>query len=321
MFIDIFTLCLSLFFLLWSANHLVIGSSGIAAYYKLPSLFIGLTIVAIGTTAPEIMIAITAAINDKIDMAIGNAIGSNVANIGLVLGLTAFLHPLKTQSRLLRREYPILLVIMLFAYALMIDGYLGRLDGLLLLLGSLGLMTYFAYVSQKTKITDPFVQELQEAISTRRPFKLNILSVIIGIAGLPISAKFMVSSASSIAAMLGVSELVIGLTILAVGTSLPELATSTVAALRKEDDIAIGNILGSNMFNILLVLAFPGLINPDNIHRSLIWRDIPFMFIITLLLLLLNYRGKGNISRLHGIILLLMYGLYMLSLFLNALQM
>lgn len=315
---NLLTLIISLIFLLWGANHLVMGASGIAKYYQLPTLFIGLTIVAIGTTAPEIMISITAALQGKDDMAIGNAIGSNIANIGLVLGFTALLHPLKTQSRLLKREYPILFVIMIFAYALMIDGFLGRMDGLLLLTGSLLLMAYFAYVAQKTKKSDPFVKELEEVIETRRSPMANLFSLIIGVIALPLSSKFLVESASNIALWLGVSELIIGLTIIAIGTSLPELATSIVAAIKKEDDIAVGNILGSNMFNILLVIAFPGLISPENLSRALIWRDIPFMIIFTLLLLILNYKSKDKVTRLHGVILLLMYFLYLLALVLNA---
>lgn len=312
------TLVISLIFLLWAANHLVMGASGIANHYKLPTLFIGLTVVAIGTTAPEIMISITAALEGKADMAIGNAIGSNIANIGLVLAITAIVHPLKTHSRLLKREYPILFVIMMFAYGLMIDGYLGRIDGLLLLTASLLLIAYFAYVAQKAKKSDPFVKELEEAIKKRRSLTANAISLVIGLIALPISSKFLVNSASNIALWLGISELIIGLTMIAIGTSLPELATSVVAIIKKEDDIALGNILGSNMFNILLVLAFPGLINPDILNRALIWRDIPFMIIFTLLLLLLNYKAKDNVTRVHGVILLLMYFFYLLALVLNA---
>ncbi|KTD26285.1 calcium/sodium antiporter [Legionella israelensis] len=318
MLLTTLTLIISLFFLLWSAHHLVIGSSGIAQYYRIPPLFIGLTIVAIGTTAPEIMVSITAAIHGKSDIALGNAIGSNIANIGLIIGIITLIRPLKTQSRLLQREYPILFIIMLFAYILFIDNYLSRIDGLLLLLGSVILMIYFAYASQKIKKEDPLIAEFKEILSSSRSLKTNIFSIILGIIILPVSARFLVNSASEIAAWMGISELIIGLTILAIGTSLPELATSAVAAIKHEDDISIGNILGSNMFNILLVIAFPGIINPNTIPYSVIWRDIPVMFVLTAALLIFNIFGKKQLRYWHGGLLLLIYLFYFITIVLNA---
>lgn len=319
MLITMLVLIISLIFLFWSAHHLVIGSSGIAQYYRIPPLFIGLTLVAIGTTAPEIMVAITAAIRDKNSMAIGNAIGSNIANIGLILGIITLIQPLKIQSRLLQREYPILFIITLFAYILFMDNYLSRIDGLLLLLGSIALMIYFAYVSQKTEKTDPLMAEFKDILSSARPLTANIFSVILGIIILPVSTHFLVHSASEIAIWLGVSELIIGLTLVAVGTSLPELATSAVAAFEHEDDISIGNILGSNMFNILLVLAFPGLINPDSIPASVVWRDIPVMILLSLALLIFHISSKKKLRRWHGGLLLTIYGFYLISVTLSAL--
>jgi len=314
MLTSIITLILSLALLLWSANQLVMGSSGIARYYQIPTLFIGLTIVAIGTTAPEIMIAIAAAIEGKTNMAVGNAIGSNIANIGLVLGITAFIQPLHIQSGLLKREYPILFIIMLLAYILFIDGYLSRIDGLIFLFSSLALMIYFAFISQKAKKNDPFLIELKEALVVERSYSANVISILIGIILLPVSAKFLVNSAADIASWMGISELIIGLTVIAIGTSLPELATSTVAALKQEDDIAIGNILGSNMFNILLVIAFPGIINPDSLNRSVVRRDMPIMILLTVALFILSINQRKKMHRWHGYLLIIIYISYMVSL-------
>lgn len=302
---------ISLGLLLWAANHLVIGASGIAKSFNIPPLFIGLSIVAIGTTAPEIMVSVVAALHQKTDMAVGNAIGSNIANIGLVLGITALIQPLHTQSALLKREYPLLFIIMLLLYLLLFDGYLNLIDGVILLGGALILLIYIAWLSQKKQITDPYAKELEEMLSTQRSTLNNIIRIIMGIVILPLSANWLVNAAAAIASWFGISDLVIGLSLLAVGTSLPELATSVVAALKKEDDIAIGNILGSNMFNILLVLSFPGLIYPDKISDSFLWRDMPMMIFLTLMLLLFNYKKNKRITRWDGALLVFIYMTYL----------
>jgi len=313
------TILISFIGLLWSANHLVTGSAGIANHYRISPLTIGLTVVAIGTSAPEIVVGIAAALEGRNELAFGNAIGSNIANIGLVLGVTILIRPLATRSSTLRREYPLLFLIMLFTYSLMIDGYLSIMDGSLLLLACIGLIGYFLFLSQHSS-HDAYIQEFKEMISTKRSMRSNWFSLVLGLLVLPLSAHFLVHGAVKLAAWMGVSELIIGLTIIAIGTSLPEIATSLVAAYKGQDDIAIGNILGSNMFNLLLVLAFPAIINPSAISQVILWRDIPIMFLITLTLLLINVRYKKRIVRWHGGLLLLIYGCYMTALVVNAIS-
>jgi len=301
--------------LLWSANHLVTGAANCAKYFHISPLIIGLTIVALGTSAPEIFVGISAAMQGKTNLAIGNAIGSNIANIGLVLGFTALLMPLKLQSSSLKREYPLLLLIMLFTYALMMDGYFSVTDGSLFLIGLIALLIYLTQLAKKTSKKDALLKEFQVEIPQQFTIKYSLLSLVIGFIVLPLSAKLLVHGAVGLATWLGVSEFIIGLTIVAIGTSLPEVATSLVGAFKGEFDIAVGNILGSNMFNLLAVLAFPGIIHPDNINKALLRRDIPVMFALTLILFCLSYffKTKGSLNRVHGGLLLLIYCCYIFS--------
>ena len=311
------TMIFSLIGLLWAANHLVTGASGLAGYYRIPPLIIGLTLVALGATAPVMMVAITAALEGRNELALGNAIGANIANIGLVLGLTLLLRPLTLKSSLLRREYPLLFLVMLFTYSLMLNGYLSVIDGSLFLVGCIALISYFVYLARHSK-NDPMTREFKQSINIKRPMKDNLLSIVLGLVILPLSAYFLVHSAVHMAHWLGMSELVMGLTFVAMGTSLPNLATSVVASLKGQDDIAVGTILGSNMFNLLVVMAFPGLINPSTISHHLLWRDIPVMFIMTLVLLLINHQYKKKIERWQGGLLLLIYCCYMGVLMFNT---
>jgi len=315
--VALITMILGFIGLLWSANHLITGASGIASYYRIPPLIIGLTLVAIGASLPGIMIAINAAMEGRNEIALGNAVGANIANIGLVLGLTILFRPLTINSSILRREYPLLFLIMLFTYSLMLDGYLSVVDGCLFLVGCIVVIGYFIFLARRSR-NDPLAKEFREKINIKRTRKANLVSVIIGLVILPISAHFLVKSAIQIAHLCGISDLVMGLTIIAIGTSLPNIATSLIAAFKGQDDIAVGNILGSNMFNLLIVIAFPSIINPSAISRIVLWRDIPVMFVITLVLLLVNYHYKKKIERWHGGLLLLIYCCYMISLIFNA---
>ncbi|KTC64917.1 Ca2 /Na antiporter (plasmid) [Legionella adelaidensis] len=310
-------LLISIITLFWAANHLITGAMGIAHSYRLPPLLIGLTIVAIGTSSPEIMVGLSAALYGSNDLTLGNAIGSNIANIGLVLGIIIVIRPLVIQSTILRKEYALLYLVMLFTYSLMIDGYLSVLDGTLFLLAAIGVVAYFIYLARHNTV-DPYARELRKMIKTNRSIQLNWISVIIGVIVLPISAHYLVINTAKLASSLGVSQLVIGLTVVAIGTSLPQAATSIMAALNGQDDIAIGNILGSNMFNLLLVLAFPAIINPSAISHAILWRDIPIMLGITLVLLLISFKFKKRISRWYGGLLLLIYGSYITALVVNA---
>jgi cation:H+ antiporter len=299
--------------LLWAANHLVTGALGLAHHYHISPLLTGLTLVAIGSSAPEIMVSISAALAGRNELALGNAIGANIANIGLVLSLTILLRPLTIKDSILRREYPLLFIIMLFTYSLMLDGHLSIIDGCLFLVACIALIVYFIYLARRSK-NDPMYREYQQIMVVKRPMRANIFNLIIGLTILRISAYYLVDSALLIAQWLGMSDLVMGLTIIAIGTSLPNITTSLVAAYKGLDDIAVGNILGSNMFNLLMVMAFPGIINPSSISQNLLWRDIPTLFFITIVLLFINFRYKSKLSRWHGGLLLLIYCCYMVSL-------
>jgi cation:H+ antiporter len=314
----LFTLIFSLIALLWSANHLVTGAYGLALHYKLPPLLIGLTLVALGTSAPEIMIAISASLEGLNELAIGNAIGTNIANIGLVLGITALLKPLKVQSTLFCREYPLLFLVMLFTYSIMLNGYLSVLDGCLFLLACIALLLYFIHITRQQRPQQQLTLEFQQANFSKRSYKVHLVSLILGLIILPISARFLIDSCVEVGNWLGMSKLIIGLTLVAIGTSLPELVTSLVAAFKGADDIAIGNILGSNMLNLLAVMIFPSIIHPAPFSHAILWRDIPVMFVTTLILLWFNYRNKKKFSRWHGGILVLVYCCYMVSLIISA---
>lgn len=311
------TLLLSIIALVWAANHFVTGAFGLAQFYRVSPLVIGLTLVALGASLPAIMVAITAATEGRSELALGNAIGANIANIGLVLGLTIFLRPLTIKSSLIRQEYPLLLLVMLFSYSLMLDGYLSVMDGCLFLVGCIALICYLIYLAKHAK-HDALSREFNQSIDNHRPMKATIVNLIIGFCILPLSAHYLVGSAVQLASKLGVSDLVMGLTIVAIGTSLPNIATSIVASFKGHDDIAIGNILGSNMYNLLVVMAFPGIISPSSVSHTILWRDIPVMFIITLVLSLITSQYKRKIERWHGGLLLLIYCCYIASLIFNA---
>lgn len=314
----ILNLIISFFALLWAANHLVAGASGLALRFQLPPLIVGLTIVAIGTTAPELFISIISALKDKDDFAIGNAIGSNIANIGLILGITILIKPTSFHYNKLKKVFPILIIAMLFAYSLILDGYLGKIDGCLFLIGCIAVICYFIYLVNHTRKSDLATNEFRSAVISYRSTAANLFSIALGLLILPITSKYIVYNASEIAKWAGMSELTIGLTIIAIGTSLPELSTALVAAIKGEESIAIGTILGSNIYNLLLILAFPGLLNPTKISSVVLWRDMPVMISMTLLLLfLLNYYQKKT-SSWPGGILLLVYFCYLTSLVIKA---
>lgn len=306
--------------LLWSANQLVNGASGISLYYKLPPFLIGLTLVALSTSAPEIMIAISASWEGLTDLAVGNAIGTNIANIGLVLGLTALLKPIRIQKSLLRREYPLLFIVMLFSYSLMLDGYLSVIDGCLFVLACIALLSYFIFLTQNKGPQQQLTLNFQRTTAARSSLRSYIISFVLGLVVLPLSAKYLINNCVELGHFLGVSELIIGLSIVAIGSCLPDLATSIIATLKGADDIAVGNILGSNIFNLLAVMIFPSLIHPAAISHALLWRDVPVMFIVTLILLWISFQNKKRIERWHGGLLVLVYCCYLLSLVISAVR-
>ncbi|CAM2974081.1 calcium/sodium antiporter [Legionella worsleiensis] len=314
----ILILVISFIALLWAANHLVSGVSGLAIRFKLSPLVIGLTVVAVGTSAPEIAISILSALKDKNNLAIGNAIGANIANIGLVLGITLLIKPNTLHFSTLKKAYPILIITMLFAYGLILDGFLSKTDGCLLLIACVVVISIFIYMANSAPKKDPFFNEFKAAVNLNRSLGTTLLSTALGLIILPVSAKYIILSATTIAQWYGVNEVTIGLTIIALGTTLPELATSITAALKGEEEIAIGTILGSNIYTLLLILAFPALINPAKVSSIILWRDMPVLIALTVLLIFLNYHYKKKLSPWHGGVLILVYCSYITSLILKA---
>lgn len=304
--------------LVWGAERFVHGAAAIANNFGVPPLIIGLTIVGIGTSAPEILISIIAAYQGNPALAVGNALGSNIANIALVLGITAIVIPLTVKSETLRREYPIMFIVMLVALLLVFDEHLGRIDGLILISG-LFIMLYWMIQTGKKQKRDPMVKEYEDEIPEISTQKA-ILWFTIGLVLLILSSRGLVWGSVNIAKAAGISDLVIGLTIVAIGTSLPELAASIVSALKNQADIAIGNIIGSNMFNLLVVFGIPGLMSPHIIDPAILERDFPFMIGLSIALFITAYgfKGEGRINRYEGGLLLTGYAAYMTVLYFTA---
>ncbi len=312
MLLNVAALVVGLLVLVVAADKFIIGTVGIAKKFGVSPLLIGLTIVGLGTSAPEILVSAIASWQGKAGLAIGNALGSNIANIGLILGLTALISPLTFNSGLLRRELPILMGVSLICYFMAFDG-LGVIDGILMLLMLFAFLVWLIRsakkAGQKELLDDPLEQELiaemPESVSDTKAWMLFAF----GLFGLLASSRLLVWAAINIAEDFGVSDLVIGLTIVALGTSLPELAASISSVLKKEDDLAVGNIIGSNMYNLLAVYSLPGLIAPGPVAESVISRDFPVLLALTGVLFIFGYglTKSGRINRLEGVGLLLAY--------------
>ncbi|WP_376697105.1 calcium/sodium antiporter [Wenzhouxiangella sp. EGI_FJ10305] len=283
--------------LIWAADRLVAGASACARNFGVSTLIVGLTIVGFGTSAPEMIVSAMASLEGKPSLAIGNALGSNIANIGLILGLTALIYPLRVESATIKREVPVLAVIMLLTLFLMWDLQFSRGDGIILLIGLAALIGGMVMLGLKSGGEDPMSIALAEEVPTGMPTRTAVLWTLVGLVLLPLSAHVLVKGAVTLALLAGVSEAVIGLTVVALGTSLPELAAAAASAYKREDDLAIGNILGSNMFNLLGVLGIAAVIHPMIIEPVLLNRDLLVMFAISALLLLMAWRRKG-----HGLI-------------------
>ena len=290
--------------LVLGADRFVSGAAGTARALGVSSLIIGLIVVGIATSMPEVFVGGVAAWDGKTRIAIGNALGSNIANIGLVLGATALVTPIVVRSQTLRREFFIMLAAMLIAFLLMFDLRLTRIDGALLL-GSLALM--LAWIVYQARREASAAQGGGEQEGTPGLVK-SIIFMLVGLVVLLAGAELLVRGAVYIARELGVSDLVIGLTIIAVGTSLPELAASLMSVAKNEMDIAIGNVIGSNMFNMLMVLGIPCIIHPDSFGREVLLRDFSVMSGLTLLMAwMMFFSGKDRYSRVEGAILLLCF--------------
>ncbi|MCC5864170.1 MAG: calcium/sodium antiporter [Wenzhouxiangella sp.] len=285
--------------LIWAADRLVTGASALARNLGVSPLVVGLTIVGFGTSAPEMLVSAMASVRGNPALAIGNAVGSNIANVGLILGLTAMIYPLKVERITMKREFPVLGVIMLLTLVLMWNLELSRTDGVILAVGLLILVGGMVALGLARGESDPLAASLTNEVPDNMSTRTGVIWTLVGLVLLPLSAHILVSGAVTLAMVVGVSEAVVGLTIVALGTSLPELAAAATSALRKEDDLAIGNILGSNMFNLLGVLGIAALVHPLFIEPILLQRDVTIMFVMTFLLfaLLWRRRGPGLISR------------------------
>jgi cation:H+ antiporter len=317
MLVNILMLCVGLAVLVISADKFVYGASAFARNLGLPPMLIGLTIVAMGSSAPEMFVAATASLEGMNDTAIGNVLGSNVANITLILGITALLGAISVSSKTLKREIPLMLAATVLAGYLIHDGMLTRVEGMILVAAFLLVMGGFIYQALSNKEADVLDEELDNEIPKDVPTFHAIMWIIIGIVFLPLSAGWMVDGAVGIAKNYGLSDLVIGLTIIAVGTSLPELAACIAGVLKKEHDLAIGNIVGSNLFNILAVLAIPALISPGEVDATAVNRDF-YMVLGTsaaLAVLVLSSGAKRQLTPWHGVLLLLTFVAYQYVIF------
>ena len=295
--------------LTYGAARLVDGSSALALKAGLTPLVVGITVVAFGTSAPELVVSIRATLAGNSEIAIGNVIGSNIANIALILGVTAVIKPMMIHASLLRVDIPLMMVITFVASIFIVDDVIGRIEGFILFSG---LIAYIVYNIRRTRslpkeLVDQLVEEPDEDAVSMRVSKIWLL-IVFGLGLLIAGGELLVSAAVRIARDLGISEAVIGITIVSVGTSLPELATSAVAAIKKEADIAVGNIIGSNVFNLLSILGITGLIHPlDSSSFGLV--DLSVMLGLTIIIWPLMRRGF-QINRLEGGLLLAIYGGY-----------
>lgn len=295
-----------LWLLIRSSDQFVEGSAGVARHLGISPMVIGMVVVGFGTSAPEMVVSAFSAIEGKPALALGNAFGSNIANIGLILGLSALIKPIQVQSTILRRELPLLTGVTLALLVLLMDGMLSRLDGILLVV--LFLLTIFLTVWMAVKgPQDELLKSVSEDLPPETvPLRKSVLSLLIGLGLLIASSRMLVWGAVALATMAGVSELIIGLTVVAVGTSLPELA-STITAVRKgEHDLAIGNVVGSNLFNTMAVTGIACTIKPFALDPSILRRDFPLMAVLTLSLFVIGYGrgGAGRINRVEGSLLL-----------------
>ena len=317
MLINYFAILAGFILLIWSADRFIIGAAATARNFDVPPLIIGLTIVGFGTSAPEMMVAGFAAYNGSPAMAIGNALGSNIANITLVLGIAALIMPLDVHSRIIKKELPILLLATLMALTLLRDRRLDQFDGFVLLSLLFLLMWWITRQGIRNQSEDALTDEYIEELPDKMPTSHALFWLIAGLVLLTVSSKILVWGAVNVAIDLGISELVIGLTVIAIGTSLPELAASITGALKNEHDIAIGNVVGSNLFNTLGVLAIPGLIQPAALAEGVLERDLPIVFMLTILLFVMAYgfRAEGRINRIEGGLLLSAFIAYQMLLF------
>ncbi len=292
------------------AEALVTGSSSLALKIGIRPLIIGFTIVAMGTSSPELAVSLLSAIQGTKDIALGNIIGSNIANIALVIGVAAVIRPLTIQINTIKREMPYLILTTVLFYVLSLDKVLDYKDGLILLVGFILFIGYMIRLAQKDRNAGSAFFDDIPTHKKQRAQWLNIVYIVLGLAGLIGGSTMMVNSATQIAEQLGVPPIIIGMTLVAVGTSLPELAISSVGAYRGEVDLAVGNAVGSNLFNVLFVIAIVSIIYPIPVEPSLLKFDYLFMLGLTIAFLPMMI-SKFKITRLEGVLLIVVYGVFL----------
>ena len=321
MILAIVAVILGLAVLVWSADKFVDGAVGIAEFCGMSTLLIGMVIVGFGTSAPELTVSAISASQGNPALALGNAYGSNIANIALILGATALISPILMQRSVIRGDLPILIAVSLLSIALVWDGSVVRWNGVLLLVVFALVMAYSIWRELKKARVEASNSVEEESAGKQTSLGKSIFWLVLGLALLVASSRALVWGAVEIARTLGVSDLLIGLTIVAIGTSLPELASSIAAARKGENDIALGNIIGSNLFNTLAVVGLAATISPmDEIEKAVTYRDMPLMTALTVALIVLGFRrkGDGRLNRIAGAILLAVYIGYLALLIVQA---
>mgnify|MGYP001552856495 FL=1 len=292
--------------LTWGADRFVHGAASAARNFGIAPLLIGLTVVAFATSAPEILVSVVAATQKEPGLAIGNALGSNIVNVGLVLGITAMIRPIKLESATLRREMSALLAVSLLTVSLFLDSYLSRIDGVVMLTGLVIVMVWLVRLGIRSSVNDPIKRDFEAEIPTDVSMSMALVWLAIGLGALLLGADLLVDGAIGVAKLLGVSEVVIGILVVALGTSLPELAVSLASALKGEYGLAIGNIVGSNIFNLLAVIGVAAAIEPAALAPTVLSLHVFVMVAFTLVLFAMtyDYDGKTDLSRMEGSALL-----------------
>jgi cation:H+ antiporter len=299
MWLAIGAVLLGLAILVWSADKFIDGAAAVARHFSLPPLLIGVVIIGFGTSAPELAVSVLSAIDGSPGLALGNAYGSNIANIALILGLTALISPVVVQSSILRQELPVLAAVTALTIVLLWDLDVSRTDAIVLLLVFAVLMAWSIRETTKQNGVDVLATETEDSLDPTITIQQAWMWLGLGLVLLIASSRLLVWGAVSIAQAFGVSELVIGLTVVAVGTSLPELASCIAAARKNEHDLAIGNILGSNLFNTLAVVGLAAAIHPMALSIEILHRDLLVMSALTVLLFLLGRQHKGRAGRIN----------------------
>jgi len=315
-------LIIGLALLVWSSDIFIDGAASTAKHLSISPLVIGVVVLGFGTSMPEIVVATLASLDNSPGLAVGNAVGSNIANIGLVLGFTALIAPIVVKSSILKRELPVLLAISIGAYLLVLDGHLGLYDGIILVIALIAVMGWMIKANKSLDPKDPLADDTEHELEEMPELSKNkaLLFLVAGLVILMVSAKMMVAGAVDIAHYFEVPEVVIGLTIIAIGTSLPELAAAISAARKNEADLMIGNIVGSNLFNILAVLAVPALLAPSILDSSVLYLDMPIMlgFTLAMLLMAIPRKGKAVIHKSQGILLVSFFIAFLILLYFRS---